>query len=48
VRFKKGEEIYHAGDRAEAIFNIISGVVKSYLGSSGALPRYRTWMFLAG
>jgi len=30
VRFKKGETIYHAGDRADAIFNIISGVVKSY------------------
>jgi len=29
VRFKKGEEIYREGDRAEAVFNIISGVVKS-------------------
>jgi len=30
VRFKKGEIIYHEGDRADAIFNIISGVVSSY------------------
>lgn len=30
VRFKKGETIYRSGDGADAIFNIISGVVKSY------------------
>jgi CRP/FNR family transcriptional regulator, anaerobic regulatory protein len=30
VRFKKGEVIYHEGDRAEAIFNIINGVVTAY------------------
>jgi CRP/FNR family transcriptional regulator len=30
VRFKKGAEIYHAGGDADAIFNIISGVVKVY------------------
>lgn len=35
VRFKKGEDIYRAGDRADAIFNIISGVVKSYSGNGG-------------
>jgi CRP-like cAMP-binding protein len=29
VRFRKGERIYKAGDRADAVFNIISGVVKS-------------------
>ena len=28
VRFKKGEIIYREGDRADAIFNIITGVVK--------------------
>lgn len=33
VGFKKGETIYRAGDRADAIFNIISGVVKSYSGN---------------
>ena len=30
VRFNKGEEIYHEGQRADAVFNIISGVVKAY------------------
>jgi len=29
VRFKKGAEIYHEGDRANAVFNIISGVAKA-------------------
>ena len=31
VRFRKGERIYAAGDRANAVFNIITGVVKSFL-----------------
>ncbi|MFZ3354705.1 MAG: Crp/Fnr family transcriptional regulator [Xanthobacteraceae bacterium] len=35
VRFKKGEDIYQAGDHAGAIFNIMSGVVKSYSGKGG-------------
>jgi CRP/FNR family transcriptional regulator len=30
VRFKKGAEIYREGDRADAVFNIISGAVKAY------------------
>jgi CRP-like cAMP-binding protein len=30
ARFNKGAEIYREGDRAEAVFNIISGVVKAY------------------
>jgi CRP/FNR family transcriptional regulator len=30
VRFSKGETIFEAGDHADAVFNIISGVVKSY------------------
>jgi CRP/FNR family transcriptional regulator len=30
VRFKKGAEIYREGERAEAVFNIISGVAKAY------------------
>ena len=30
VRFKKGEVIYRAGDPANTVFNIISGVVKTY------------------
>ena len=31
VRFKKRAEIYREGDRADAVFNIISGVVKAYM-----------------
>lgn len=30
VRFKKGEEIYREGTPADAVFNIIGGIVKSY------------------
>jgi len=30
VRFRKGERIYQEGDRANAVFNIIAGVVKLY------------------
>jgi CRP-like cAMP-binding protein len=30
VRYKKGEKIYQEGNRANAVFNIITGVVKSY------------------
>jgi len=29
VRFRRGEQIYAEGDRADAVFNIITGVVKS-------------------
>lgn len=32
IRFKKGSEIYRSGSPAKAIFNIISGVVKSCSG----------------
>jgi CRP-like cAMP-binding protein len=32
VRFNKGTEIYRESDRADAVFNIISGVVKAYTG----------------
>jgi CRP/FNR family transcriptional regulator len=30
VRFRRGEKIYEEGDRADFVFNIISGVVKSH------------------
>lgn len=30
IRFKKGEQVYAAGESTKAIFNIISGVVKIY------------------
>jgi CRP-like cAMP-binding protein len=35
VRFKKGAEIYREGDSADAVFNIISGVVKAYTQGPG-------------
>jgi len=34
VRFRKGERIYQEGDRASAVFNIITGVVRSYKTSA--------------
>ena len=30
VRFKKGEIIYRENDRADAVFNIMSGIVSAY------------------
>ena len=35
VRFKKGEVIYREGDSADAIFNIITGVVTAYREGPG-------------
>jgi CRP/FNR family transcriptional regulator, anaerobic regulatory protein len=35
VRFKKGEQIYSQGKPADVIFNIVSGVVKSYAPHDG-------------
>ena len=40
VRFRKGERIYAEGDRADAVFNIITGVVKSYR----SLPNARRYV----
>lgn len=34
VRFKKGDEIYLFGEPVDAIFNVISGVVKTYQSAS--------------
>ncbi len=33
VRFKKGQKIYGAGEPVDAVYNIISGVVKSFVGA---------------
>lgn len=35
VRFKKGEKIYSEGSPSDAVFNIISGVVKSFVPRDG-------------
>ena len=39
ARFKKGEIIYREGDTAEAIFNIVTGVVAAYRGASDSGER---------
>lgn len=45
IRFKKGETIFREGDRADALFNIISGVVKSYRTLSNGSPNVLAFMF---
>jgi CRP/FNR family transcriptional regulator len=45
VRFKKGEQIYREGDRVEAVFNIVSGVVKSYRVAPGETERIIAFLF---
>jgi len=30
VRFRRGEQLYREGDRIDALFNIVTGIVKSY------------------
>jgi CRP/FNR family transcriptional regulator, anaerobic regulatory protein len=45
VRFKKGDEIYRAGDRAEAVFNIISGVVKAYQQGPNGTEQIAAFLF---
>jgi CRP-like cAMP-binding protein len=45
VQFKKGEVIYREGDRSEAIFNIISGVVSSYKKAPGGGQHIVAFLF---
>jgi CRP-like cAMP-binding protein len=45
VRFKKGAQIYREGDRANAVFNIISGVVKSYRVLPDKTERIAAFLF---
>jgi CRP/FNR family transcriptional regulator len=45
VRFKKGAEIYREGDNVEAIFNIISGVIKVYTQGPGNDELVGTFLF---
>ena len=44
VRFKKGAEIYRNGQQARALFNIISGVVKVYMGD-GSTDHIAAFLF---
>jgi CRP/FNR family transcriptional regulator, anaerobic regulatory protein len=45
VRFKKGDEIYREGEPATAVFNIISGVVKSYTHGPGRNELIGSFLF---
>jgi CRP-like cAMP-binding protein len=45
VRFKKGDAIYREGDHAEAVFNIISGVVKAYQQCPDGTERIAAFLF---
>jgi CRP-like cAMP-binding protein len=45
VRFKKGDEIYREGDSAEAVFNIISGVVKAYQQGPNGTEQIAAFLF---
>jgi CRP/FNR family transcriptional regulator len=45
VRFKKGDVIYHQGHRANAVFNIISGVVKAYQTTSDGSKHITAFLF---
>jgi len=45
VRFRRGERIYGEGDRADAVFNIITGVVKSYRTLSDGRQHILSFLF---
>ena len=45
VRFRKGTQIYHEGDHAGAVFNIISGVVKAYRALPDETERIGAFLF---
>ena len=45
LHLKKGAEIYREGDNADAIFNIISGVVKVYTQGPGNDELVRAFLF---
>jgi CRP-like cAMP-binding protein len=45
VRFKKGDELYREGDRSEAIFNIISGVVKAFQRGPNGTEQIMAFLF---
>jgi CRP-like cAMP-binding protein len=45
ARFRRREKIYREGDRADAVFNIITGVVKSYKSLPGARQLIVSFLF---
>lgn len=45
VRFKKGMQIYHEGDHGDALFNITTGVVKTYRVLPDETERISAFLF---
>jgi CRP/FNR family transcriptional regulator, anaerobic regulatory protein len=45
VRFRKGELLYREGERAEALFNIVTGVVKAYMALKGGTQHIVAFSF---
>ena len=45
IRFNKGEEIYRKGQRANAVFNIITGVVKAYKSAPKGSEHITAFLF---
>jgi CRP/FNR family transcriptional regulator len=45
VRFRKGAEIYREGDRADAVFNIISGIAKACQHEAGGAGHAVAFLF---
>ena len=45
VRFKKGQKIYRTGDPADAVYNIISGVVKAFVSEPDNHERIGAFLF---
>ncbi|MGO9360872.1 MAG: Crp/Fnr family transcriptional regulator [Xanthobacteraceae bacterium] len=45
VRFNKGEEIYRQGQRADAVFNIVTGVVKAYRTAPDGSEQIAAFLF---
>jgi CRP-like cAMP-binding protein len=45
VRFKKGEKIYSEGQRINAVFNIITGVVKAYTTARNGSEQITAFLF---
>jgi CRP/FNR family transcriptional regulator len=45
VRFRKGETVYRAGAPADAIYNIISGVVKAFWAGADGVEHIHAFLF---
>src|SRR5476649_1591070 len=45
VRFNKGEEIFGEGQRASAVFNIITGVLKAYKTATAGSEHITAFLF---